>query len=267
MDRPLAAFDIETIPDPELGRRLFGIEGNDETVIEAMLRRRLEETEGIKDFHQPPYHRIVTIAVAWLDPSSSAFKLGVPGGDILAEPELLRAFFKIIENAKVSPRLVTWNGGGFDLPVVRYRAMLHGIPAPLLNRTHGDWKYNNYLNRYHDMHVDLMDVLTGYGASERARLDDLCRIMGLPGKTVTEGSKVYIHMMRGEVELVREYCELDALNTLMLYLLWAVHRGRLTHPDLRKNVETIIAGLRANESRKAWQQYADALENWPAWAK
>ena len=110
-------------------------------------------------------------------------------------------------------------------------------------------------------------VLTGYGASERARLDDLCRIMGLPGKTVTEGSKVYIHMMRGEVELVREYCELDALNTLMLYLLWAVHRGRLTQRDLHKNVDTIIAGLRVNESRKAWQQYADALADWPAWAK
>lgn len=267
MDRPLAAFDIETIPDPELGRRLFGFEGSDETIVEAMLRRRLEETEGEKDFHQPPYHRIVAIAVAWLDPSTSAFKLGVPGPDAVDERDLLAAFFRVIENAKTAPRLVSWNGRAFDLPVVRYRSMLHGVPAPCLNRADGEWKFNNYLNRYHDMHVDLMDVLTGYGGSERVRLDDLCRIMGLPGKTVTKGSKVYIHMLRGEVDLVREYCELDALNTLMLYLLWAVHRGRLSHDNLKRHVDTVISGLRVKEVRKGWLQYADALVHWPGWLK
>ena len=61
----------------------------------------------------------------------------------------------------------TTRTGGFDLPVIRYRAMLHGVAAPEFYRLDGEWKWNNYQNRFHDMHVDLMDVLSGYGASMR----------------------------------------------------------------------------------------------------
>lgn len=265
MDRPLAAFDIETIPDPDLGRRLYGLSGGEETVMEAMLRRRLEETEGRKDFHQPPFHRIVAIAVAWLDPASGAFKLGIPGGDTTDEKRLLDSFFAVIQRSSVLPRIVSWNGNGFDLPVIRYRSMLHGIQAPSFYQTEGDFKFNNYQSRYHDLHTDLMDLLTGYGASERVGLDMLCRIMGLPGKTVTEGSQVYRHILRGEIDLVREYCELDALNTLMLYLMFSVHRGRLTAARLGAHTKKIVEHLRGNTSRKAWQKYADALVRWPCW--
>ena len=90
--------------------------------------------------------------------------------------------------------------------------------------------------------------------------------MGLPGKTVTEGSRVYLHVLKGEVDLVREYCELDALNTLMLYLLWAVHRGRLDQVRLRHLVHTVCEGLAKRPERKAWQAYAQALATWPPWA-
>ncbi len=43
--------------------------------------------------------------------------------------------------------------------------MLHGIAVPELHQSGGAWKWHNYQDRYHDMHVDLMDVLSGYGAS------------------------------------------------------------------------------------------------------
>ena len=265
MDRPLAAFDIESIPDPDAGRRLWGLEGDDAAVIDGMLARRLEDTDGRTDFLPPPHHRIVTIAVAWLDPSSGSFKLGVPAGEADEEASQIEAFFSTVERPRTAPRLISWNGNGFDLPVLRYRAMLHGIAAPGFYRTDGEWKWNNYQNRFHDLHVDLMDVLAGFGASERVGLDALSRIMGLPGKTVTEGHRVAGHVLRGEMDVVRTYCELDALNTLLLYLLWCHHRGRLDRGGLRRHVGAIAAVLREDGAHPAWREYAGALEGWPEW--
>ena len=149
--------------------------------------------------------------------------------------------------------------------MLRYRAMLHGIVAPEFNRADGEWKYNNYHARYHDMHVDLMDVLAGFGASDKMGLDALCRIMGLPGKTVTEGHMVWGHVLRGEDEIVRTYCELDALNTLLLYLLWAHHRGRLDSPALARHLGRVRSSLQTTEAKEAWRSYAAAIAAWPPW--
>ena len=59
----------------------------------------------------------------------------------------------------------SWNGGGFDLPVLHYRALLHGVQAPRYWEM-GDedtaFRYNNYLSRFHWRHLDVMDVLSGH---------------------------------------------------------------------------------------------------------
>ena len=117
--------------------------------------------------------------------------------------------------AEPAPRLVSWNGNGFDLPVIRYRSLLHGIPAPGFYRTDGEWKWNNYQGRFHDMHVDLMDVLSGYGASYRVGLGTLSRLIGLPEKEIIQ-DPIYEHILRGEEGLVAKYCKLDCLDTLLL---------------------------------------------------
>ncbi len=265
MDRPIAAFDIETIPDPGAGRSVLGLTGDDADVIEAMLARRLEETDGRSDFHTPPFHRVVAVAVAWLDPASGVFRLGCPAPDADDERALVEGFFSLFEGRRTAPRLVSWNGSGFDLPVLRYRAMVHGVAAPDFHRTDGDRKWNNYQNRFHDMHVDLMDVLAGYGASPRVGLDDLCRIVGLAGKTLTHGHKVHGHILAGEDELVRTYCEIDALNTLLLYLLWSFHCGRLDRDGLRRHLEGIGGVLSDGDAAPAWRAVGAALESWPEW--
>ena len=92
MDRPLAAFDIESIPDVEAGRRLLGLEGDDAAVMEGMRAWRLTASDGRTDFLQPPLHRIVTISLAWLDPESGSFRLGSFGRDCSDEkPQTRRA--------------------------------------------------------------------------------------------------------------------------------------------------------------------------------
>lgn len=264
MDRPLAAFDIETIPDPELGRRLGGHEGDDAEVVRAMVARRLEETDGKTEYPQLPYHRVVTIGVAWLDPASGQFELGTVGGDAMDERSHLEGFFALLRDAGAAPRLVSWNGGGYDLPVIRYRSMLRGVAAGDFYRREGGWRFNNYDNRYHDMHVDLMDVLSGYRASPWVGLGTLSEVLGLPGKPMLD-EPVYAHLMRGEEQRIREYCKLDVLETLLLYLVWAVHRGALAPEALRAHVGTIGAALAA-DPYGAWPEIARGLEGWPAWA-
>lgn len=265
MDRPLAAFDIESVPDADAGRRILALEGDDATVMEAMRCWRSEASDGRTDFLQPPLHRIVAVSVAWLDPETGVFKLGSFGQTCADETQQIEQFFDVLAKPKRAPRLITWNGNAFDLPVLRYRAMLHGIAAPFFYRTDGEWKYNNYHGRYHDMHVDLMDVLAGYGASDRLGLDLFARLQGLPGKTVTHGADVHLHVLAGEDEVVREYCELDALNTLLLYLVWQLHRGRLDTPGLRRHLDTIRATLTAPTARPSWQEYGQGLAAWPPW--
>jgi predicted PolB exonuclease-like 3'-5' exonuclease len=264
LDRPIAAFDIETIPDPDAGRARFALEGTDEEVVRAMIARRLEETEGRSEYPEQPLHRIVTIGVAWLDPESGRFKLGTTGAAAMDERSHLEGFARVLSSCRRAPRLVSWNGGGYDLSVVRYRAMRHGIPMHELYDAEGERRWNNYQNRYHDLHVDLMDVLSSYGASPRVGLGLLSETMGLPSKRFIDGH-VYEHVLRGEEARVREYCKLDVLDTLLLFLAWLVHRGELAPARLVDHVTAVREAL-AGEPLPAWKEIAGALERWPRWA-
>ena len=227
-----------------------------------MLARRLEETDQRSDFLRPPWHRIVAMAVAWLEPESGRFKLGSLGDDVLDEGGMLEHFFRVLRPAggrNMRPRLISWNGHGFDLPVIRYRAMLHGIDAGAYYDS-GDPR-NGYVNRFHDLHTDLMDVLAGFGASEKMGLDELARVMGLPGKTLTEGHRVWLHIARGEWGIVRTYCELDALNTLMLQLAWERSTGVLSGDDFLRLRDAVAAGL-ADDPRPPVAEAGALLADW-----
>ncbi len=264
LTRPLIAFDIETVPDPDFGRRALGFEGDNAAVIEAMTSRRLEETEGRTQYPSPPLHRIVTIAAARLDLDGGSFEVDTLGGEAWDEKSHLEGFARLFHDTSRPPRLVSWNGNGFDLPVIRYRAMLHGVPLPALYRTDGEWKWNNYQSRYHDMHVDLMDVLAGYGASRWVGLGQMCDLLGVPSKEFIEG-EVYENILRGDEELVREYCKLDVVSTILVFLSWLVQRGDLEAASLSDSVEGIRQVL-AQEEFEGWRAIAEGLRGWPTYA-
>jgi predicted PolB exonuclease-like 3'-5' exonuclease len=264
LDRPIVAFDIETIPDPEIGRRLLHIEGDDETVIREMVRQRLAETDQKSEYPQPPWHRVVAICATLLGPKSGRVEVRALGGETGDERSLLEAFFALFKNTERPPRLVSWNGSGFDIPVIRYRSMLYGLAAPVFYRSDGDFRFSNYQNRYHDMHVDLMDVLTGHGASTRVGLDNFSKTMGLPGKSFLERA-IYEHYFLGELPRVVEYCKLDTVQTMLAFLLYAHHRGELSEADLLRYVDgtrETIAGF----SFEGWRTIEAALVGWPKWA-
>ena len=220
-------FDIETVPDLEAGRRLYGLDGlSDEDVAKAMFHLRRQETGG-SDFLKLHLHRVVAIsAVLRSRDALKVWSLGEPQSD---ERELVQRFYDGID--KFTPTLVSWNGGGFDLPVLHYRALKHGISAPRYWDTGDDdrdFKWNNYLSRYHARHTDLMDVLSGYQARAVAPLDEVASMLGFPGKMGMSGAKVWDAFLAGGIADIRNYCETDVLNTYLVYLRFELMRGRLT---------------------------------------
>ncbi len=223
----ILVFDIETVPDVDAGRRLYELQDlDDRDVANVMYSNRLQQTDGKSDFLKLHLHRVVAIsAVLRRDDKLTVWSLGEPDS---AEADLVQRFFDGLE--RYTPQLVSWNGGGFDLPVLHYRAMLHGIAAPRYWESGSDdqsFRWNNYLNRFHERHTDLMDVLSGYQARACASLNDIATLLGFPGKLGMDGSAVWSCFVDGDIEAIRNYCETDVLNTYLVFLRYELMRGRL----------------------------------------
>jgi predicted PolB exonuclease-like 3'-5' exonuclease len=218
-------FDIETVPDTDLGRRLYGLHDlSDEQVAQIMFTKRRQETGS--DFLSHEQQRVVAISVVMRSRESlKVWSLGEAGA---SEKELLERFFDGLD--KFTPDLVSWNGTGFDLPVLNYRSLLHGITAARYWETgEGDssFRYSNYLSRFHWRHIDLMDVLAGFQGRGRASLDDVATLLGFPGKVGMDGSQVWPVFLAGGLKRIRDYCETDVLNTYLVYLRFQLLRGHL----------------------------------------
>ena len=242
-------FDIETVPDVELGRRLYGLQGlADAQVAKAMfaLRRQGRAAAGGGDFLPLEQHRVVAISCALR--SGEGFRVWSLGDLATGEAELVQRFFDGIE--KFSPDLVSWNGSGFDLPVLTYRALAASVQATRFWETGAEdeaFRYNNYLNRYHWRHVDLMDVLSGFQSRGRLSLAGMATLLGLPGKLGFEGSQVWDAWQGGDLAGIRHYCETDVLNTWLIYLRFALLRGQLSraqHADELARVRSYLAAAR-----------------------
>jgi len=253
--KPWLVFDIETIPDAELGRRLLDLpDADDATVVAAMQAARLEATGS--DFLPFEQHKVVAIAAALRERDQfTCWSLGEPDS---GEAELVQRFFAGIERKR--PTLVSWNGAGFDLPVLHYRALKHGIAAP------GYWdqgeidresKFNNYLGRYHSRHTDLMDLLSLYQGRARAKLEHVAQLLGLPGKLGMSGDKVWETVRDGRLADVRAYCETDVLNTYLVWLRFELIRGHLVADDYAAEV-TLVRDWLAARSEAHWREFAAA---------
>ncbi|MDA1090216.1 MAG: 3'-5' exonuclease [Proteobacteria bacterium] len=263
----LFVFDIETVPDTDAVPNLTGFDnpGVDERRAE-LERYHLEKTGGKNAFPRQPFHRVVAISFleAEIERSGNqeAYLLrelrsgGEAGFD---EKKLLEGFFGYFERLK--PRLVSFNGRGFDLPVLKYRAMVHGVAAPWLYDA-GD-KWNSYTQRYSpDWHCDLLDVLSDFGASARVSLDEVCSVMGFPGKFGVSGGDVTAMIDDGRIDEVRHYCETDVLNTYLVYLRLMRHKGTIPVDGYNAAVADIVSLIESeatarpylNEFMTAWGQ-------------
>lgn len=252
------AFDIETIPDVDGGRKLYDLDGlSDADVAAAMFRLRREKTGN--DFLPTHLQKVVAISAVYRNTQQDKFAVWTLGEEGSSEKEVVQNFFDGID--KHTPTLVTWNGSGFDLPVLHYRGLLNGVQAARywdLGEDDNNFKWNNYIGRFHLRHTDLMDVLAGYSPRAFAPLDDIALLLGLPGKMGMSGAKVWDNYLDGQIKAIRDYCETDALNTYLVYLHWLFVRGHLTESGLANEHEVVKAALANGEPHlkeflEAWQ--------------
>src|SRR5438552_714570 len=223
---PTLVFDIETVPAVAGLRRIHALPPSlsDADVLDWALQQRRAATGN--DFLPVHLQRVVAIACALREGAGLRIaSVGIAGD---SEPELIRRFFDLVD--KHTPQLVSWNGGGFDLPVLGHRALIHGITAARFwdwGDEDRDFKFNSYLGRYHTRHLDLMDVLAMYQPRSYAGLDAMARLAGFPGKLGVGGSAVAASVASGRLADVRNYCECDVMNTYLLYLRFRLMRGEM----------------------------------------
>jgi hypothetical protein len=257
--QPTLVFDIETVPDVDGLRRLrpqWAADSDAQIALRAFEERR--ERVG-NDFLPLHLHRVVAIGCAFRD--HQGFRVRCLGTPADGEGKLVQDFFRLID--RYTPQLVSWNGGGFDLPVLHYRGLIHGVTAARywdMGDDDRDFRYNNYVNRYHTRHLDLMDVLSMFQGRAVAPLDEVARLIGAPGKAGLDGSRVWDEFLAGGIERIRNYCESDVVNTYLVHCRFQKMRGLLGELEYEAELQTVRGALQAMDA----PHWADFLAAWPA---
>lgn len=255
---PVLVLDIETIPDVAALRVLRGHDAtvSDDEVARAAFSARQAQTGS--DFLPHHLHRLAAVSCVFRDDDGFRVRsLGSPEED---EARLVKDFFRIIE--RYTPQLVSWNGSGFDLPVLHYRALMHGVQAPRYweaGESDRDFRWNNYLGRYHARHIDLMDVLAHYTSRANAPLDEIARLCGFPGKQGVNGALIWPFYQAGELQQIRDYGEADAVNTYLIYCRFQLVRGLLSATAYEEEIALVRASIEALTGAH-WESF---LAAWP----
>ncbi len=255
---PNMVFDIETIPDTNALRVLYPelSKLDDIELVEAVTKQRLDS--GKSEFL--PHHLQRIVALSCVMRGSQGINILNMGGDTEDESLIIKQFLKIID--KHQPRLISWNGSGFDLPVIQYRALLHGIACPTYwdqGQINKEFKWDNYISRYHQRHLDLMDVLAMYSGRANAPLDDIAKLCGFPGKLGMDGSQVWNAWCNGQRQEIRQYCQTDVANTWLVFLRFSMIRGEISADEYQEEICLLGEWLSEQENATHWEEY---LRQW-----
>ncbi len=253
---PTLVFDIETIPDTDGLKKLLDLP--DDTSAADVVRVAFHQRRQAGQSEFLPLHVQRVVAISCVLREGGSFRVWSLGTPEEGEGALIQRFYDGIE--KYTPNLVSWNGGGFDLPVLHYRGLIHGIQAPRYwdqGEDDKDFKWNNYISRYHTRHTDLMDLLALYQGRGNAPLDQLAQLCGFPGKLGMDGSRVWDAWQAGEIEAIRNYCETDVVNTWLVYLRFQQMRGMLNAEAYQREIALVRETLTADPVPH-WQEFLQA---------
>jgi len=253
----LVVFDIEAVPDFEAARRLLA---QPDSTPDAEIRRMLGERysrnneDPTASFLKVPIYRIVAIATlnAKREDGGGPWTVTQIGSRLVGEKteaEVLLGFVKAlpVDSRGTGPMLVTFGGNGFDLPLLRYRAFALGVPVPSL---HGGSR-RNYWHRFGQDHVDLCDVLSGYGASAKPSLAEMAALANIPVKIGgADGSQVEAYAAAGRLAELADYCLTDVLATYCVFLRYEMVRGELTPAHLDTSMGSLRTTVQKHVERR-----------------
>lgn len=261
MDR-IVVFDIETIPDLAAGRALLGEDA--EALTDAALRISLgaryarEGQDPATAFLKPVLHAVACLAllVAERDGAEEPWRVRHMASRHVGEtpePEILALFERTLAQ-RPAPMLAGFNTSGFDLPVLRYRAIATGVAMPALNGANG----RDYGYRFGRDHIDLADRLSGFRASPMPSLAEACALIGLTAKSGMNGAEVEPAMAAGRGTEVAEYCETDVAATWLLLLRYWQATGALPPDAARHSFSGFAAYLEEHRAEAHLADHAEA---------
>jgi predicted PolB exonuclease-like 3'-5' exonuclease len=236
MNNSIVVWDLETVPDLRGYAAANGMSASTDDEVREVI--------GDK-FPKHIYHSIVCIGALVAHCDNGAWvvdALGAPHVGDRTEKQLITAFVDKI--AELSPQLVTFNGNSFDLPVLRYRAMINKVPAPGLSA-------RPYFNRYTEDALDLCDALSSFSSQGKATLHEISKVLDLPGKPESlDGGKVHRYFKDGKIQEIADYCETDIVNTYRVWLRYELFRGRLSPSEFEASERGLAAFLKGKEDAK-----------------
>ncbi len=243
----ICIFDCETIPDTDLIRSQLHLEGDDISVTNEAFELWEEKTGS--SFLPVPFHKVVAISAVIANDFGSFEKVSSIEGK--NENEMLSSFLSFID--RHNPKLVSFNGRNFDIPMLMIRALKYNLSCPAFydkdNKTLNKSKWDNYRYRFSDrFHVDLMDHISEFGAVRGLKLDLLCNMAQIPGKFDISGDQVHTLFYENKIKEIKEYCESDVLNTYWLYLKYELLKGNVTLEDYLNNLTIMGEKLPQNKS-------------------
>lgn len=258
----LFCFDIETVTDTSVAANLLEDVGgkNELDLREAMRQYHLDITDGKNDFVRQLFHKVVCVSFVEADIEMingyEFFKINSirsGGKEDSHEKDVVSGFFSHL--SKIKPRIVSFNGRTFDLPVMKYRAMKYNIPIEWFYKS-GD-KWNSYNQRYSlDWHCDLIEALSDFGSSAKVKIREVCALFGIPCKYDVDGSEVATLYDNGEIKRIRDYCEIDALVTYLIYLRYALHTGLTSQSLYQKSIEDVTEYI-MNQDKEHLNEFLD----------
>ncbi|MBE2984200.1 3'-5' exonuclease [Campylobacter sp. RM9344] len=257
----ICVFDCETIPDVSLLRRIYGYRGDDMSVCQQAFSA--QKAASGSEFLPVMFHKTVVISAVMADEYGKFLRVNTMEG--ANEREILAKFIKFIN--EYNPRIVSFNGRGFDLPMIMVRAMKYNLSAPSYfeseNRELNKNKWENYRSRYDGkFHLDLLDHISDFGSVRGLKLDTLCASLNLPGKYDVHGDQVTELFFSGEIAKINEYCESDVLNTYWLFLKYELLRGNLTSEDYASYLNVMSEFLLNERPKMSYTDvFCDAVES------
>lgn len=255
-------FELKTIPDIDGCRKLYDLHGlSDDDVAKAVFHKRRQEanTELLR------HHLHKVVAVSAVLRTGEQFKVWSLGTVESSEQDLLQRFYSGL--ARYTPKLVSWGGTGFNLPVIHYRSLLYPVNAGQYweaAQNNSSLQYDNYPSRNDDRHTDLMALLSGFQFSASVPLTEIATLCGFPGHLkvgeagISSNQQIWESHQAGSIKEIRETCEIEVLNTYLVYLNLQRNRGMIDQIQYEAECQMVRDNLIASDLshliafEKAW---------------
>jgi hypothetical protein len=250
-------LDTESVPD---GKLLGKVKYSDQTLSDeeairlAQAEARDRSATG-SDFLPVTFQYPIAVCILRVGKDFLLQRITCLDAPLFRPPEIVRQFWEGL--AKLSKaRLVTFNGRGFDLPLMELAAFRYGCS--------GQSYFQTSRNRFGGNHIDLLDWLSNYGGCRLAGgLNLLSKLLGNPGKMEIAGDQVYEMYTQGKTQEINDYCLCDTLDTYFVFLRTRVLTGELT---LEKEAELVRQTKTWLETKvPEWPVLTQYLANWGDW--